>query len=44
MRVCVEKINFTNKFHFNSKLVNKGIGVDNIHYLTDPLWREVIHM
>ncbi|CAO3643452.1 unnamed protein product [Mucor fragilis] len=26
------------------KLVNKGIGVDNIHYLTDPLWREVIHM
>ncbi|KAI8643404.1 malignant T cell-amplified sequence 1-like protein [Parasitella parasitica] len=26
------------------KSVNKGIGVDNIHYLTDPLWKEVVHM
>ncbi|KAI8997449.1 malignant T cell-amplified sequence 1-like protein [Pilobolus umbonatus] len=26
------------------KLINKGIGVENIHYLTDPLWREVIHL
>ncbi|EIE80762.1 hypothetical protein RO3G_05467 [Rhizopus delemar RA 99-880] len=26
------------------KKVNKGIGVDNIHYLTDPLWKEIIHI
>ncbi|CEG65261.1 Putative PUA domain-containing protein [Rhizopus microsporus] len=26
------------------KKVNKGIGVDNIHYLTDPLWKETIHI
>jgi PUA domain protein len=28
----------------NSKKVNKGIGVDTIHYLTDPLWKEVVHI
>ncbi|KAI7907225.1 malignant T cell-amplified sequence 1-like protein [Cokeromyces recurvatus] len=26
------------------KMVNKGIGVENIHYLTDPLYKEVIHI